>query len=233
MNDDNLITRVREPFTAVHMDTPIEQIIRRGRAVRARRRIPGVAGAAAAVAGAALAGAALLPVGHPPNAQLAAYTVNKQANGTIEVTINELRDPSGLQATLRADGVPASVTYVGQPNPSCRNYFAGKPPSYVAGLLIWKVIRPNRHSAFWQASIQPSALPRDAGVDLGFKAIGTSGNPNAALIETGLVYASPKCTGLSGPLALPRRSGRYGRYPHRRASDTLWVWTVRRRCRTW
>ena len=35
MNDDTLMTAVREPFTAVHMDTPVEQILRRGRAVRA------------------------------------------------------------------------------------------------------------------------------------------------------------------------------------------------------
>lgn len=49
--------------------------------------------------------------------------------------LDELRDPSGSQATLRADGVPVSVTCVGQPNPSYRNYFTGKPPSYVAALL--------------------------------------------------------------------------------------------------
>ena len=34
-------------------------------------------------------------------------------DGTIYVTINELKDPAGLQSTLRADGVPASVTFFG------------------------------------------------------------------------------------------------------------------------
>ena len=55
MNDDELITAVREPFTAVHSTTPVEQIVSRSRAIRARRRIPGVAGALAVAAGAALA----------------------------------------------------------------------------------------------------------------------------------------------------------------------------------
>ena len=122
MNDDTLMTAVREPFTAVHMDTPVEQIVRRGRAVRARRRVLGLAGAAAVAAGATVAVTALLPAGHPAGAQLAAWTVTGQANGTIDVTIRELRDAARLQSTLRADGVPASVTFGSEPNPSCREY---------------------------------------------------------------------------------------------------------------
>jgi hypothetical protein len=46
MNDDELITAVRESVTDVHMTTPVEQIVGRSRAVRARRRNPGMAGAA-------------------------------------------------------------------------------------------------------------------------------------------------------------------------------------------
>src|SRR5271170_1205737 len=122
MNDDTLMTAVREPFTAVHMDIPVEQIVRRGRAVRARRRILGLAGAAAVIAGAAVAGIALLPAGHPGGTQLAAWTVTRPSNGTIDVTIRELRDAAQLQSTLRADGVPASVTFGSEPNPSCREY---------------------------------------------------------------------------------------------------------------
>ena len=61
MNDDELITLVRESFTDVHMTTPVEQIASRGRAVRARRRIPALAGALAVAAGAALAVTSLLP----------------------------------------------------------------------------------------------------------------------------------------------------------------------------
>ena len=40
MNDDALLTAVRETFAGVRMDTPPEQIVRRGHAVRARRRFP-------------------------------------------------------------------------------------------------------------------------------------------------------------------------------------------------
>ena len=47
------------------MTTPVEQIIGRGRTLRARRRIPGLAAGALAVAAvAALAVTALLPAGH-------------------------------------------------------------------------------------------------------------------------------------------------------------------------
>jgi hypothetical protein len=44
-------------------------------------------------------------------AALAAWTVTKQADGDVRVTIRELLnpDPAGLQAALRADGVPAAV----------------------------------------------------------------------------------------------------------------------------
>ncbi len=194
MNDDSLLAAARDPFTAFRMDIPVEQIVRRGRAVRARRRIPGIAGAAAAVAGAALAGIALLPAGHPATADLAAYTVTKQANGTIEVTINELRDPSGLQAMLRADGVPASVTYIDQPNPSCQSYIKGMPPGN-AGDLMRNVIQVDPHSTSLRLFIHLAALPRDAGVSLGYEGHGPSGNPNAVTVSAGLVYASPQCTG--------------------------------------
>lgn len=98
------------------MNIPVEQIVSGGRAVRARRRIPGMAAAVAGAAGAALAVTALLPAGHQPGIRLAAWTVARQADGTVHVTIRQLRDPAGLQRQLRADGVPASVTFFGQPN---------------------------------------------------------------------------------------------------------------------
>ena len=78
MNDNELITALREQRGKVPMDTPVEQIISRGRAVRARRRIPRVAGALGAAAAAAFAVSMLLPASPPasaPHAQLAAWTV--------------------------------------------------------------------------------------------------------------------------------------------------------------
>jgi hypothetical protein len=105
MTDEELITMVREQRTSVPMTIPVEQIISRGDTVRARRRIPGIAGALAAAAAAAIAVAALLPAGHQANRQppiqLAAWTVVKHADGTVVVTVRQLRDPAGLQRTLR------------------------------------------------------------------------------------------------------------------------------------
>ena len=216
MNDDTLMTAVREPFTAVHMDIPVEQIVRRGRAVRARRRILGLAGAAAVIAGAAVAVIALLPAGHPAGAQLAAWTVTRQANGTIYVTIRELRDAARLQSTLRADGVPASVTFGSEPNPSCREY-PGKWDLSKSGIQV-------SSGAPYIFAIHPSALPRGGGVQIGGKFdfeysipghpaktyispwLPTESPPSGVVrvpvIGAGLVQASPQCTGL-----LSRRGG--------------------------
>ncbi len=132
MNDNELSTMVRESVTDVHSTTPIAQIISRGRAVRARRRTPALAGAGAVLAGTALAVTTLVPSGHPGvegsrhpgkplvNVRLAAWTVAKQANGDIHVTINQLQNPAGLQSTLRADGLPVRVSYSSHPLPVTR-----------------------------------------------------------------------------------------------------------------
>ena len=59
MNDDELLTRVREQRTRIAMTVPVEQIIRRGRVVRARRRASGLVMLATAI----VAAIALLPAG--------------------------------------------------------------------------------------------------------------------------------------------------------------------------
>ena len=122
MNDNDLITAVRQSVSGVRMSVPAENIISRSRAIRARRRIPAAAAALAAAAGTAVAVTTLAAPGHQPAAQLAAWTVVTTPGGAVHVTIRELRDPAGLQQRLRADGVPASVTYYRHPNPSCRPY---------------------------------------------------------------------------------------------------------------
>lgn len=112
MNDDELITLVKEPFADVHMTMPLDQMVRCGRAVRARRRrLRGLAGAATLAAGGVAVVALLVPGGHPATAQMAAWTVSTDPDGGITVTVNQMKDPAGLQARLRADGIPARVTF--------------------------------------------------------------------------------------------------------------------------
>jgi hypothetical protein len=188
MKDDQLIMAVKESVTGVHMHVPTEEIVRRGRAVRARRRIPGFAAALAGSAAATvLALTVLVPAGHhparPPSAQLAAWTVVKRADGTVSVTIRELRDPAGLQRRLRADGIPASVTFFGQMPRWCRRYPA-------EGALIDRVFTLGHAGRFPVMVIHPAALPGGAGV-----AISPPIQQPITAVPMGLVYASPQCTG--------------------------------------
>jgi hypothetical protein len=88
--------------------------------LRVRRRLAAIAAATAVIgAGAALAAAALLPggAGRPAgpgaHARLTAWSVTKGPGNTVTVEINQLSDPAGLQATLRSDGVPATVAFEG------------------------------------------------------------------------------------------------------------------------
>jgi hypothetical protein len=218
MNDSELITMVRESFTPVHVTTPVQQITSRGRAVRARRRIPALAGALAVAAGAVIAVTSIHPAipraSHQPTAPLAAWTVAKQSDGTIQVTLRQLSDPAGLQRELRADSVPASLTLIGQQNPACRPYHASRtlldsvvthtfeilptvhhgPPTGLPGSALSLVIVMDIH---------PSALPSGIGVQLATTftllppVIANGGTQRVAHtgVAMGLVYASPQCTG--------------------------------------
>jgi hypothetical protein len=104
------------------LTAPLDTIVRHGRARRQRQRLTGLAGVVEV--GALLAVTALLSASHPashqPRVQLAAWTVVKQPGGIIHVTIRELRDPAGLHATLRADGVPASGSFGNGQQTACR-----------------------------------------------------------------------------------------------------------------
>ena len=155
-------------------------------------RIPGVTGVLALAAGAAVAVAALLPAGHPgshqPRVQLAAWTVVQQPGGIIHVTIRELRDPAGLQAALRADGVPASVSFGNGQQTACRPYPGGGFNTSGNPVLI--------NSVFPQTgvNIRPSALPSGTGVLLAFSQRSQHGVPGIG-IEVAVVQASQQCTG--------------------------------------
>jgi hypothetical protein len=137
-----------------------------------------------------------LPVGHPasgPGAQLAAWTVARPADGSIRVTIRELRDPAGLQRTLRADGIPASVTFTGRQNPVCQGYGFSGSPGQRRQLLSSVATGPAAGQDVMV--IHPSALPSGAGlrIDALFRPYpGSRGNYQWSV---GLVQASPQCAG--------------------------------------
>ena len=214
MNDNELITVLREQRGTVLMTTPVEQIISRGRAVRARRRVPGVAAAVGTAAVAAVAVSVALPASHPgashpaakhpaggPGLHLTAWTVSRQADGSIRVTFRAAADPAGLQRTLRADGVPVSVTFTGHQNPACQPYSSGSSQAYVPfGSKTGPLGGPgftsdpkDSYSTSDALVIDPSALPSGAGLQ-----IWTSGTPGAAdnfQVHVNLVQASPQCTG--------------------------------------
>ena len=217
------LTTAKDSLAGVHMNTPPDAIARNGRARRRWHRLTGLTGVVAVLAGTALAVTALAPSGHPASqsgrpashprtARLAAWTVARQADGDIKVTIRQLSDPSGLQSTLRANGVPASVTSLGQQDLSCRLY-----PMTQA---LFKSIYQAQNAAGSGNTIlviHPSALPSGAGVQIGAatgQQVGdhglqqadgnqtihqpvhqtTAGAQNVAL-RVGLVYASQQCTG--------------------------------------
>jgi hypothetical protein len=188
---------------------------------RLRYKLTGLATSAVVAAGTAGAVIALAPASHQPRVQLAAWTVTKLADGNIKVTIRELKDPAGLQRKLRADGVPASVTFASHQDPACRLYPAGTPgqPPHNTPLLHrvfpkpyqrshGPVIRPGRarsivahgrsnrlpHSPYTVLIvIHPSALPGNAGVQIATVYRGQRG-AQAVDMPT-VVHASRRCTG--------------------------------------
>jgi hypothetical protein len=159
---------------------------------------------------------------HPAHAQLTAWTVTRLADGDISVRINQFKDPAGLQSTLRADGVPASVTFASQRNQACRPYPGGTlspgsgPPSPLRPSALLKQVFPTPYQVLGPPPgtgparmakaagppapppsgnttvivIDPSALPRNAGVELA-----SSNAAASALLLPVVVYASAQCTG--------------------------------------
>lgn len=99
------------------------------------------------------------------------------------VTLRELRDPSGLQHTLRADGIPASVTFFGRVPRSCQRY-------PVDTTQLNNVFTERHAGRFPVMVIHPSALPDGAGVE-----INPPDQQPVTRVAIGLVHASPQCTG--------------------------------------
>ena len=117
-NDDELMTAVRADFAPVRMSVATDAIMARGRAARRLRRGQVAAGALAVALGAGLGIPALTSGGTASETAsggtasqvtLTAWTVDKQPDGAINVTIRDLQNLSALQAKLVADGAPVAV----------------------------------------------------------------------------------------------------------------------------
>lgn len=206
MNNDHTLTAIKDRLAGVrdslgeaHPSIPASEIIARARRRRVRRRlIPAMTGVLALAAGAAVAVTALLPASHPatqqPRVQLAAWTVVQQTGGIIHVTVRELHDPAGLQAALRADGVPASVSFGNGQHTACLPYPGGGFRTSGNQTLIDSVFPSGSGPPIPGVNIRPSALPSGTGVLLAFSQSSQDGMPLIA-VAAGVVQASQQCTG--------------------------------------
>lgn len=132
MDDKDLLAAVREDFAGVRMNTAAETILTDGSSLRRkrnRRRGYG-AGVTALAAVAAISGVTLASrssgASGTHDAQLTAWTVQKEADGTIDVTIHDLLNLTGLQQKLAADGAPAEVVSDVHYPAACVNHQAMK-----------------------------------------------------------------------------------------------------------
>ena len=223
MNDDQLMTAVRDSFADVRLDVPVEETARRGRALRGRGRAYRGAGVAAVAAIAGLTAVAVTGLGRatvPATASprpiasagagrttLDAWTVTKGPGGVIGVTVRQLEDAAGMQAALRADGVPIRVAFqAGLPtdNPplpaGCANVsmsdeanenlqakILGYPVAPVTGLAPGPVNGPGI-----AITIHQRLIPRGVGIYL---AVQSGSNRQHYGWSLDLVQATPACTG--------------------------------------
>ena len=207
--DGELLTAVKESFAGARLNTPLDATIRRGRVLRARRRAAGLAGAAVIAGGAALAVAGLLPgggaarpatpaaTGTPPaQARLAAWTVTRGPGHTVTILIRQLRDPAGMQRTLRADGVPAAVAFQGgilsdtPPLPKeCRNLpMSAEANARLQGRILGQSFMREVQNGI-ALVIHTDEIPKGIGLNLTVQSSG-----NGWGWSLGLVRASPECT---------------------------------------
>jgi hypothetical protein len=156
MNDEDVLAAVRDGWAPVQMSTTTEVIVARGRSLR-RRKYRGrlAAGGALALALAAGLSVPVITHGAPQQATLEAWTVNQHPDGSIAVTIRELRDLPALQARLAADGARVTVSDATITLP--QGCVAPQPPAQMSpGIVTF-----NSSSGGYFFLIQPSQIPSD------------------------------------------------------------------------
>jgi hypothetical protein len=85
---------------------------RPGRRGPARSRLLLAAGAIATATAAAIVVPAVLPGQDAGSLVTAAWAVQHNPDGTVEITFKQARDVAGLQRYLRAHGIPAYIRYI-------------------------------------------------------------------------------------------------------------------------
>ncbi|MFG3553007.1 hypothetical protein ACGGAQ_01320 [Micromonospora sp. NPDC047557] len=138
MNEDEVLNAMRQTLSGVRMDRPVEAIEERGRARRRNRGVLGVAAGGGLAALAALALALALPIGSglsgsspagntaaggtdapaasagvatAPAMEPAAFSVVKQADGSVQVRLKskQVINPEALEKALADAGVATVV----------------------------------------------------------------------------------------------------------------------------
>ena len=216
MNEHDVMTQMRESFSGLRMDTPVEDVFARSRARRRWRRsglaaAGAAAGAAAAVTlalsgpGAAPGGPTAARSGNPsPSHRAATLTAFSVTSGPGDSTTLILYkgpkyprlDPAALRSALARHGIPALVT-VGT---FCRSE-AGAP----AGL--GNVVHPSNRADGSAMVISGQAMPPGSRLSIGY----FQGHVRMALIADGAHLACG--TGSGQPAAHVTPSGTAIRNP--------------------
>jgi hypothetical protein len=179
MNDQELITAVRQSVHGVRMNVPAEQIISRSRAIRAsgHRRlaacITAVAAAGSVVLGLGLSGAlgAAPPGGtgtirgtgtisRTGTIRTAAFTLARNANGTdtLTLTMSQMLDPAVLQQALAHDGIRALV----KTGIYCSSSPAAPDPASIGVLSVRLPVKPPHRMVPAPSGPAPSELKQIA-----------------------------------------------------------------------
>jgi hypothetical protein len=209
MDDQDVMTHVRGSLANLQMTASADSILRQGDSLRVKRHrrtaIGGIGLAAVAVVGGTVAIAdaqshaphrsnSLTSGVHQtqppavgnvsPRVTLAAWTVKTRQDGTVRVTVRQMKDVPGLEASLRSAGVSAVVTSSLSTPPGCAEWHDG---NFKIGDVV--------------TTANKSGLPGPDGLEL---IVHPTDVPNGALLWLGLAQAGAPAgsTGPSGPMAV-------------------------------
>lgn len=194
MTDNNdVLTLLREEVASVRMSVPADAIMARGRAVQRLRRSRVLAGALAVALGAGLSIPVLSSGDAANTGTLAAWTVTRQQDGSVVLTIRELRDLPALQERLNAAG--ARVTVGAGPGleetPRACLAQPGYPPNWPSAVAFLTL----PHNVY-QVVIKPTLIPRHEMVRMVMTwggAPGVAGGPSLPGIFATLVHDTAQC----------------------------------------